>query len=339
MKILLTGGAGFIGSHTCVELCDAGHDPVIVDNYINSSAESIRRIEQIVGRPVPHYEADVADKAAMDRIFSENDFDCVIHFAGLKAVGESVAQPLRYYRNNLDTTLTLCETMQAHGVKKIVFSSSATVYGNQPVVPYREDMPSVGCTNPYGWTKYMIEKILEGQAAADPEWSVVLLRYFNPIGAHSSGLIGEDPAGIPNNLMPYIAKVAVGELEKLSVFGNDYPTPDGTCLRDYIHVLDLADAHVLAMQYLVNGGESTVFNLGSETGFSVREIIEKAKKITGVDFKVEEEARRAGDPAVLIASSAKCKKVLGWKPQHSNTEEIIKTAWNWHKEHPYGFGS
>ena len=239
MKILLTGGAGFIGSHTCVELCNAGHDPVIVDNYINSSPESIRRIEKIVGHPVPHYEADVSDKAAMDRIFSENSFDCVIHFAGLKAVGESVAQPLRYYRNNLDTTLTLCETMQAHGVKRIVFSSSATVYGNQPTVPYREDMPSVGCTNPYGWTKYMIEKILEGQAAADPEWSVVLLRYFNPIGAHSSGLIGEDPSGIPNNLMPYIAKVAVGELEKLSVFGNDYPTPDGTGVRDYIHVVDL----------------------------------------------------------------------------------------------------
>ena len=218
MRILLTGGAGFIGSHTCVELCNAGHDPVIVDNYINSCPEAIRRIEQIVGHPVPHYEADVADKAALDRIFSENDFDCVIHFAGLKAVGESVAQPLRYYRNNLDTTLTLCEVMQAHGVKRIVFSSSATVYGNQPVVPYREDMPSVGCTNPYGWTKFMIEKILEGQAAADPEWSVVLLRYFNPIGAHSSGLIGEDPSGIPNNLMPYIAKVAVGELEKLRTF-------------------------------------------------------------------------------------------------------------------------
>ena len=205
MKILLTGGAGFIGSHTCVELCDAGHDPVIVDNYVNSSPESIRRIEKIVGRPVPHYEADVADKAAMDRIFSENDFDCVIHFAGLKAVGESVAKPLLYYRNNLDTTLTLCEVMQAHGVKKIVFSSSATVYGNQDTVPYREDMQSAGCTNPYGWTKYMIEKILEGQAVADPEWSIVLLRYFNPIGAHSSGLIGEDPSGIPNNLMPYVA--------------------------------------------------------------------------------------------------------------------------------------
>ena len=190
MRILLTGGAGFIGSHTCVELCNAGHDPVIVDNYINSCPEAIRRIEKIVGHPVPHYEADVSDKAALDKIFSENDFDCVIHFAGLKAVGESVAQPLRYYRNNLDTTLTLCEVMQAHGVKRIVFSSSATVYGNQPVVPYREDMPSVGCTNPYGWTKFMIEKILEGQAAADPEWSVVLLRYFNPIGAHSSGLIG-----------------------------------------------------------------------------------------------------------------------------------------------------
>ena len=206
MKILLTGGAGFIGSHTCVELCTAGHDPVIVDNYVNSSPEAIRRIEKIVGRPVPHYEADVSDAAAMNHIFDENDFDAVIHFAGLKAVGESVAQPLRYYRNNLDTTLTLCEVMQAHGVKRIVFSSSATVYGEQPEVPYREDMPSMGCTNPYGWTKFMIEKILEGQHTADPEWSVVLLRYFNPIGAHESGLIGEDPSGIPNNLMPYVAK-------------------------------------------------------------------------------------------------------------------------------------
>ena len=226
MKILLTGGAGFIGSHTCVELCQAGHEAVIVDNYVNSCPESIRRIEQIVGKPVKHYEADVRDAEAMNRIFDENAFDAVIHFAGLKAVGESVQQPLRYYRNNLDSTLTLMEVMQAHGVKRIVFSSSATVYGNQPEVPYREDMVSLGCTNPYGWTKYMIEKIMEGQVTADPEWSVVLLRYFNPIGAHESGLIGEDPSGIPNNLTPYIAKVAVGELDHLNVFGNDYPTKE-----------------------------------------------------------------------------------------------------------------
>ena len=336
MKILLTGGAGFIGSHTCVELCSAGHEPVIVDNYINSSPESIRRVEQIVGRPVPHYEADVADRTAMDRIFSENAFDCVIHFAGLKAVGESVAQPLRYYRNNLDTTLTLCEVMQAHGVKKIVFSSSATVYGNQPVVPYREDMPSVGCTNPYGWTKYMIEKILEGQAAADPEWSVVLLRYFNPIGAHESGLIGEDPSGIPNNLMPFIARVAVGKLEKLSVFGNDYPTPDGTGVRDFIHVVDLARGHVRACDYTAAHTGSEIINLGTGHGYSVLDLVNTFTRVNQVKVPYVFAPRRPGDIAENYADPSKAKELLGWEAEKT-LEDMCRDTYRFQKNNPDGY--
>ena len=338
MKILLTGGAGFIGSHTCVELIDAGHDPVIVDNYVNSSPESIRRIEQIVGREVPHYEADVANRSAMDRIFSENAFDCVIHFAGLKAVGESVAQPLRYYRNNLDTTLTLCETMQAHGVKRIVFSSSATVYGNQPIVPYREDMPSVGCTNPYGWTKYMIEKILEGQAAADPDWSVVLLRYFNPIGAHASGLIGEDPAGIPNNLMPFIAKVAVGQLEKLSVFGNDYPTPDGTGVRDFIHVVDLAKGHVKACDYAAGHTGSEIINLGTGHGYSVLDLVNTFTRVNGVPVPYEFAPRRPGDIAENYADPSKAEALLGWKAEKT-LEDMCRDTYRFQQNNPMGYRS
>ena len=338
MKILLTGGAGFIGSHTCVELIDAGHDPVIVDNYVNSSPESIRRIEQIVGREVPHYEADVADRSAMDRIFSENAFDCVIHFAGLKAVGESVAQPLRYYRNNLDTTLTLCETMQAHGVKRIVFSSSAPVYGNQPIVPYREDMPSVGCTNPYGWTKYMIEKILEGQAAADPDWSVVLLRYFNPIGAHASGLIGEDPAGIPNNLMPFIAKVAVGQLEKLSVFGNDYPTPDGTGVRDFIHVVDLAKGHVKACDYAAGHTGSEIINLGTGHGYSVLDLVNTFTRVNGVPVPYEFAPRRPGDIAENYADPSKAEALLGWKAEKT-LEDMCRDTYRFQQNNPMGYRS
>ena len=335
-KILLTGGAGFIGSHTCVELCTAGFDPVIVDNYINSSPEAVRRIEQIVGRPVPHYEADVADKEALDRIFSEHDFDCVIHFAGLKAVGESVAQPLRYYRNNLDTTLTLCEVMQAHSVKRFVFSSSATVYGNQPVVPYREDMVSVGCTNPYGWTKFMIEKILEGQAAADPEWSVVLLRYFNPIGAHSSGLIGEDPSGIPNNLMPYVAKVAVGELEKLSVFGNDYPTPDGTGVRDYIHVVDLAKGHVKACEYTESHSGSEIINLGTGHGYSVLDLVNTFTRVNNVPVPYVFAPRRPGDIAENYADPSRAKKLLGWEAEKT-LEDMCRDTYRFQQKNPKGY--
>ena len=266
MKILLTGGAGFIATHTCVELMAAGHDVVVVDNYVNSQPEALRRVEEIAGRPVKAYEADVCDRAAMDKIFSENRFDAVIHFAGLKAVGESVHKPLEYYRNNLDSTLTLCETMRRYGCKRIVFSSSATVYGVPDEVPLREDMFCKGCTNPYGWTKYMIEKILQGIVTADPEWSVVLLRYFNPIGAHESGRMGENPNGIPNNLMPYITKVAAGQLDHLTVFGNDYNTPDGTGVRDYIHVVDLAKGHVAACDYAAKHNGCEIINLGTGVG-------------------------------------------------------------------------
>ncbi len=336
MKVLLTGGAGFIGSHTCVELCNAGFEPVIVDNYVNSSPESIRRMEQIVGHPLKHYEADVADRDAMNRIFDENEFDAVIHFAGLKAVGESVAQPLRYYRNNLDTTLTLCEVMQAHKVKRIVFSSSATVYGNQPVVPYREDMPSVGCTNPYGWTKYMIEKILESQVTADPEWSVILLRYFNPIGAHESGLIGEDPSGIPNNLMPYIAKVAVGELEKLSVFGNDYDTPDGTGVRDYIHVVDLADGHVKACDYSMTHTGCEIINLGTGHGYSVLDLVNTFSRVNGVDVPYVIAPRRPGDIAINYADPSKAKKLLGWEARKT-LEDMCRDTYYFQHLNPKGY--
>ena len=338
MKILLTGGAGFIGSHTCVELIEAGHDPVIVDNYINSSPESVRRVEQIVGRSVPCYEADVADKAALTRIFDENAFDSVIHFAGLKAVGESVSQPLRYYRNNLDTTLTLCEVMQAHGVKQFVFSSSATVYGNQPTVPYREDMQSVGCTNPYGWTKFMIEKILEGQAAADPDRSVVLLRYFNPIGAHPSGLIGEDPSGIPNNLMPYVAKVAVGELEKLSVFGNDYPTPDGTGVRDYIHVVDLAKGHVKACEYAAEHTGSEIINLGTGHGYSVLDLVNTFTRVNNVSVPYVIAPRRPGDIAENYADPSRAAELLGWKAEKT-LEDMCRDTYRFQQRNPKGYRS
>ena len=336
MKILLTGGAGFIGSHTCVELCQAGHDAVIVDNYVNSCPEAVRRVEQILGRPVPHYEADVRDQDAMNRIFEENRFDAVIHFAGLKAVGESVAQPLRYYRNNLDSTLTLLEVMQAHGVKRIVFSSSATVYGNQPEVPYREDMPSLGCTNPYGWTKFMIETIREGQQHADPEWSVVLLRYFNPIGAHASGLIGEDPSGIPNNLMPYIAKVAVGELDHLNVFGNDYPTKDGTGVRDYIHVVDLAKGHVKALRAIREQRGVKVFNLGTGRGYSVLEIVKAFEESTGVHIPYVIDGRRPGDLAAYCSDPSKAEKELGWKAEYG-IAEMCRDSWKWQKNNPDGY--
>ena len=336
MKILLTGAAGFIGSHTCVELFQAWHEAVIVDNYINSSPEAVRRVEQILGHPVPHYEADVRDAEAMNRIFNENAFDAVIHFAGLKAVGESVGQPLRYYRNNLDSTLTLMETMQAHGVKRIVFSSSATVYGNQPVVPYREDMPSLGCTNPYGWTKFMIEKIMEGQAAADPEWSIVLLRYFNPIGAHSSGLIGEDPSGIPNNLMPYIARVAVGGLDHLNVFGNDYPTKDGTGVRDYIHVVDLARGHVLACDFAAKRTGCEIINLGTGTGYSVLDLVRTFEQVNGVRIPYVIAPRRPGDIAENYADPSKALKLLGWKAEKT-LEDMCRDTYHFQKLNPKGY--
>lgn len=336
MKILLTGGAGFIGSHTCIELMNAGHEAVIVDNFVNSCPEAIRRTEQIVGRPIPFYEADVRDRSAMDRIFDEHHFDAVIHFAGLKAVGESVSKPLLYYRNNLDSTMTLCEVMAAHNVKKLVFSSSATVYGFLPTVPYREDMVSAGCTNPYGWTKYMIEKIMEGICTADPEWSVVLLRYFNPIGAHSSGLIGEDPSGIPNNLMPYVTRVAVGSLEKLHVFGNDYNTPDGTGVRDYIHVVDLARGHVLACDYTEKHTGCEVINLGTGKGCSVLELVHTFEKANDVPIPYVIDPRRPGDIDVNYADPSKAEKLLGWKAEKS-LEDMCRDSWNFQRKNPNGY--
>ena len=272
MTVLLAGGAGYIGSHTAVELLNAGHEVVIADDYSNSCPEAVNRIEELTGKKVVSYEADVKDAEAVRKIFAENKIDCVIHFAGLKAVGESVQQPVRYYRNNIDTTLTLLECMKEAGVHRFVFSSSATVYGEENKIPYVETMKRGSCSNPYGWTKVMMEEILEDAAKADPELTVVLLRYFNPIGAHESGRIGEDPQGIPNNLMPYIAQVAVGRRDHLTIFGDDYPTPDGTCRRDYIHVMDLADGHVRAVNYAKDAKGVTVFNLGTGTPYSVLDL-------------------------------------------------------------------
>lgn len=312
MMILLTGGAGFIGSHTYVELVKAGHEAVIMDDLSNSSVKVLERLEKITGKPVRFYQANVCDKEATEKVFSEYAFDAVIHFAGFKAVGESVAKPLEYYRNNLDSTLSLCEVMKRHGVSKIVFSSSATVYGTSENVPFVEELPT-GCTNPYGWTKYMNEQILKDVAAANPEWSVALLRYFNPIGAHESGMIGEDPVGIPNNLMPYITKVATGELKQLHVFGNDYPTPDGTGIRDYIHVVDLACGHVLACEYLTRNTGCEVINLGTGIGYSVLDLVKTFEKVNNIHIPYVIDPRRPGDIAKCYADATKARVLLGWQ--------------------------
>ena len=336
MKILLTGGAGFIATHTCVELMQAGHDVVVVDNYVNSQPEALKRVEEIVGRSVKAYEADVCDKDAMNRIFDENKFDAVIHFAGLKAVGESVSIPLRYYRNNLDSTLTLCETMAAHGCKRLVFSSSATVYGVSDEVPLREDMFCKGCTNPYGWTKYMIEKILEGVVNADPEWSVVLLRYFNPIGAHESGRIGENPNGIPNNLMPFITKVAAGPLDHLNVFGNDYNTHDGTGVRDYIHVVDLAKGHVAACGYAAEHTGCEIINLGTGVGYSVLDIVNAFERVNGVPVPYVIAPRRPGDIDACYADPAKAERLLHWKAEKT-LDDMCRDSWRWQSGNPNGY--
>ena len=339
MAILVTGGAGYIGSHTCIELLNAGYDVVVIDNLCNSCKESLKRVEEITGKKLTFYEVDLLDQAAVKNVFDNEKIEAVIHFAGLKAVGESVYKPLEYYHNNITGTLILCDEMRKHGVKSIVFSSSATVYGNPAFVPITEECPKGEITNPYGRTKGMLEQILTDLHTADPEWQIMLLRYFNPIGAHKSGRIGENPKGIPNNLLPYITQVAVGKLVCLGVFGNDYDTPDGTCVRDYIHVTDLAQAHILAVKYLMEGNESNIFNLGNGVGFTVKEVIETARKVTGKPIKAVEEGRRAGDPAVLIASSEKAKNILGWKPEHADLEEIIASAWKWHSSHPQGYCS
>ncbi len=331
MSILLTGGTGYIGSHTAVELLKRGEDVIIADNLYNSEASVVDRIERITGRRPTFYMADVADKQSVQKIFHENEIESVIHFAGLKAVGESVEKPVEYYRNNLDTTLALLESMRECGCKNIVFSSSATVYGMHNEAPFVETMPVGNCTNPYGWTKYFIEQILTDAAVADPDLSVVLLRYFNPVGAHPSGLIGEKPSGIPNNLMPYIMQTAAGIRHHLSVFGNDYPTPDGTGVRDYIHVVDLAKGHLKALQYSREHKGTEIFNLGTGNGTSVLELVETFKRVNNVAVPYEIVARRAGDIATCYADVTKAKKVLGWTAKLT-VEDMCRDSWNWQKK-------
>ena len=336
MTILLTGAAGYIGSHTAVELADAGYDVAIVDNYANSSPVAVSRCEELTGKTMPLYDADVADKDALRRIFEEVRPDAVMHFAGYKAVGESVQKPLMYYRNNLDSTLSLLEVMGEYGVGPFIFSSSATVYGEATQVPCTESAPTGGCTNPYGWTKFMIEQIARDAAKADPNMSVVLLRYFNPVGAHESGRIGENPTGIPNNLMPYITQVAVGKRDHLSIFGNDYPTPDGTGVRDYIHVVDLAKGHVAALEYALSHKGTEVFNLGTGHGVSVLELVNAFMKATGVNIPYEIVDRRPGDLAECWADPTKAETILGWHAEKT-VEDMCADSWRWQSQNPNGY--
>ena len=338
MALLVTGGAGYIGSHTVVELLDAGYDVVVLDNLSNSSYKAIERVKEITGKKVRFYEADMLDAQALDMIFAEEDIEGVIHFAGLKAVGESVYEPWLYYHNNVSGTLNLTRMMAERGCKKIIFSSSATVYGDPEEIPITEECPKGFCTNPYGWTKWMIEQILTDLHTADPEWSVVLLRYFNPIGAHASGMIGEDPKGIPNNLLPYVSQVAVGRLEKLGVFGNDYPTPDGTGVRDYIHVVDLARGHVKALQKFDDKPEVSVYNLGTGQGYSVLEVVDAFEKASGQKVPYEIKERRAGDIATCYAVSTKAKNKLG-RVAEKGIEEMCADAWRWQSQNPNGYES
>lgn len=327
MTVLVTGGMGYIGSHTCVELLEQGMDVVVVDNLVNSSAEAGKRVEQITGRPLKFYQMDVRDRAGLDRIFTEQKIDCVIHFAGLKAVGESVQMPLEYYDNNLGSTITLCEAMRDHGVRQIIFSSSATVYSGDNEMPLYETSRTGNCTNPYGWTKYVCEQILRDYVVADPSWSVVLLRYFNPIGGHPSGLLGDDPNGIPNNLMPYIARVAAGQLDKLTIFGDDYPTPDGTCRRDYLHVVDLAKGHLKAIDYAMEHTGAEAFNLGTGHAVSVLELVNTFMEATGVNVPYVIGPRREGDLPQMWADTHKAETVLGWKAEKT-VADMCRDSWN-----------
>ncbi len=336
MAILVTGGAGFIGSHTCVELLNAGYEVIVVDNLCNSSQESLRRVEKITGKNVKFYEADIRDTDVLNQIFDKESVECVIHFAGLKAVGESVAKPLEYYDNNISGTLRLCDVMRNHGVKNIIFSSSATIYGEPAFIPITEECPKGICTNPYGWTKWMLEQILTDLHTADPEWNVVLLRYFNPIGAHKSGLIGEDPKGIPNNLMPYVAQVAIGKLECLGVFGNDYDTPDGTGVRDYIHVVDLAIGHVKALKKIQEKAGVSIYNLGTGTGYSVLDMVHAFEEASGRKVPYQIKARRAGDIASCYSDAAKAKEELGWTAERG-LKEMCEDAWRWQSQNPDGY--
>lgn len=337
MNILVTGGSGYIGSHTCLELLENGYGVVVIDNLCNSNPKSLERVRSLTGKDIKFYEGDVRDEELLRKIFAENKIDAVIHFAGLKAVGESVAQPWRYYDNNLNSTLVLTKVMNEVGVKKIIFSSSATVYSGDNEMPLRETSRTGNCTNPYGWTKYMTEQILSGMAFADKEWSVVLLRYFNPIGAHPSGLIGEDPRGIPNNLMPYITQVAIGRREYLSIYGDDYDTHDGTGVRDYIHVVDLSKGHVAAVKYEVNNLGCDVFNLGTGTGYSVLDMVKAFEEANGLKLPYKIVARRPGDLATCYADPAKSEKVLGWKAEKTLVD-MCRDSWNWQSKNPMGFG-
>lgn len=336
MNILVTGGAGYIGSHTIIELDAAGHNVVVVDNLVNSSRESLHRVEKIIGKSVPFYKVDIRDKAGLDEVFDKYKFDACIHFAGLKAVGESVAKPFEYYENNISGTLVLIDCLRRHQCKNIIFSSSATVYGDPAVIPITEECPKGKCTNPYGQTKSMLEEILIDIQKADPEWNVVLLRYFNPIGAHKSTTIGEDPNGIPNNLMPYITQVAVGKRAELGIFGNDYDTQDGTGVRDYIHVVDLASGHVKALKCIVERKGLSIYNLGTGHGYSVLDVVKAFEKANGVKVPYSIKPRRAGDIATCYSDPAKAERELGWKAQY-DIEDMCRDSWNWQKNNPNGY--
>lgn len=337
MAILVTGGAGYIGSHTCVQLLNAGYDVVVLDNLCNSCKESIKRVEEITGKKMTFYEVDLLDQPEVKKVFDNEKIESVIHFAGLKAVGESVYKPLEYYHNNITGTLILCDEMRKHGVKSIVFSSSATVYGNPAFVPITEECPKGDITNPYGRTKGMLEQVLTDLHTADPEWQIMLLRYFNPIGAHESGRIGENPKGIPNNLLPYITQVAVGKLVCLGVFGNDYDTPDGTCVRDYIHVVDLADGHVKALQKLEKSeGGVWIYNLGTGTGYSVLDVINAFEEVNDLKINYVFKDRRAGDVPACYADPSKAREELGWVAKRG-IREMCQDSWRWQKNNPAGY--
>ena len=336
MKILVTGGAGYIGSHTCVELLNEGYEVVIVDNLYNASEKAVQRVQEITGKELTFYNSDIRDYNAMSSIFSKEKPDAVIHFAGLKAVGESVSKPLEYYENNIGGTLNLCKAMRENGCKNIIFSSSATVYGDPAFIPITEECPKGVCTNPYGWTKHMLEQILTDFHTADEEWNVILLRYFNPIGAHKSGLIGEDPKGIPNNLLPYVAQVAIGKLECVGVFGNDYDTPDGTGVRDYIHVVDLARGHVKAINKLMEHPGVKIYNLGTGVGYSVLDSVKNFEAATGVKIPNVIKPRRAGDIATCYSDASLAEKELGWKAENG-IKEMCEDSWRWQKNNPNGY--
>ena len=338
MRILVTGGAGYIGSHTCLALLEQGHEVVVFDNLYNASEEALNRVKKLTGKDLTFYKADMLDRDAMEKIFDAEKIDAVIHFAGLKAVGESVAKPWEYYHNNITGTLILLDVMRKHGVKKIIFSSSATVYGDPAFVPITEECPKGQCTNPYGQTKSMLEQILTDMQKADPEWNVILLRYFNPVGAHESGLIGEDPEGIPNNLTPYITQVAIGKLKEVGVFGNDYDTPDGTGVRDYIHVMDLAEGHVKALKKFDDKPAVYIYNLGTGHGYSVLDVIHAFSKAVGKEIPYVIKPRRAGDIATCYSDATKAKVELGWEAKR-NLDDMCRDAWNWQSKNPNGYRS